>query len=121
MRYSSENDERSLRARIEAMLTRHDLDYELAWQLSGKPFLTRAGELIDATQACIRETLGYLPQLSTTGGTSDGRFVAPTGAQVLELGLVNETIHKVDECVRVTDLDALTRVYYAILRRLLGN
>jgi succinyl-diaminopimelate desuccinylase len=121
LRYSSENDERSLRERIEAMLTRHDLDYELAWQLSGKPFLTRAGELIDATQACVRETLGYLPQLSTTGGTSDGRFVAPTGAQVLELGLVNETIHKVDECVRVTDLDALTRVYYAILRRLLGH
>lgn len=121
LRYSTESDERSLRERIEALLIEHGLDYELAWQLSGRPFLTSAGELVEAAQACIKQTLGYAPRLSTVGGTSDGRFIAPTGAQVLELGPVNATIHKVNECVRVTDLDALTRVYAAILRRLLAT
>jgi len=118
-RFSTEQTAESLQARVEDVLRRHELDYALSWRLSGNPFLTPAGQLVDAAREAIREVTGVETQLSTGGGTSDGRFIAPTGAQVLELGPVNRSIHKVDECIAVTDLDALTDVYERILGMLL--
>ena len=118
-RFSSELNESELRRRTGAILAEHSLDYELAWNLSGQPFLTAGGELVEATVASIREVTGLDTELSTAGGTSDGRFIAPTGAQVLELGPVNATIHKLNECVRVADLPRLTAIYRALLARLL--
>lgn len=94
--------------------------YQLDWRLSGHPFLTRFGELVAAALAEIREQLGIEAQLSTSGGTSDGRFIAPSGAQVIELGLLNDTIHKIDERILVEDLERLSRLYEGILVRLLG-
>ncbi len=120
-RFSTEVTEMQLRQRTEAILDKHGLKYRLDWSLSGHPFLTARGELVEAAQAAIRETTGLETELSTSGGTSDGRFIAPTGAQVLELGPVNATIHKVNECVRVEDLEILTRLYEGILVRLLGR
>lgn len=118
-RFSTEQTAEGLQARVEDVLRRHDLDYELAWRLSGDPFLTPAGQLVDAARVAIREVTGVEAQLSTGGGTSDGRFIAPTGAQVLEVGPVNRTIHKIDECIAVADLEALTDIYERILRNLL--
>ncbi len=118
-RFSTEQTAESLQARVEDVLRRHELDYALSWRLSGNPFLTPAGQLVDAAREAIGEVTGVETQLSTGGGTSDGRFIAPTGAQVLELGPVNRSIHKVDECIAVTDLDALTDVYERILGMLL--
>jgi len=119
LRYSTALTEQEIRARIEGLLDRHGLDYSLAWRLSGQPFLTAAGELVDAARAAIREVAHIDAELSTSGGTSDGRFIAPTGAQVLELGPINATIHQVDECVAVTALDELTEMYRRILEKLL--
>ncbi|MDQ1363439.1 MAG: succinyl-diaminopimelate desuccinylase [Pseudomonadota bacterium] len=119
LRYSTEVDDRILRTRIEAILDRHQLKYDLQWNLSGKPFLTSRGELVAATQKAIREICGYETQLSTAGGTSDGRFIAPTGAQVIELGPLNATIHQIDEHVAVADLDKLSEIYERILEHLL--
>ena len=119
-RYSTETDAETLRARVEAVLRAHELDFELVWRHSGAPFLTRPGTLVAAARAAVQEVTGRQPALSTSGGTSDGRFIAPTGAQVLELGPVNATIHKVDECVDVDELDALSAIYEQILRRLLA-
>ena len=118
-RYSTESDAESLRTRVEALLDRHDLDYAIKWNLSGLPFLTPGGALIEAAQAAIQTVAGFRTQLSTAGGTSDGRFIAPTGAQVLELGPCNATIHQVNECVAVKDLDTLSAMYEQILIRLL--
>ena len=106
--------------RVRAILNRGGFRYDLDWKLSGNPFLTPAGSLVAATREAIRELQGIETQLSTTGGTSDGRFIAPTGAQVVELGPLNGSIHQVDECVAVADLDALVDIYKGILRRLLG-
>jgi succinyl-diaminopimelate desuccinylase len=119
-RFSTEVTERQLRERTEAILNRHGLKYRLDWSLSGQPFLTAKGELVEAAVGAIREVMGIETELSTSGGTSDGRFIAPTGAQVLELGPVNATIHKINECVRADDLDRLTLMYEGILRRLLA-
>jgi succinyl-diaminopimelate desuccinylase len=94
--------------------------YELDWEIGGLPFLTVPGELVAATRAAIRDELGIETELSTSGGTSDGRFIAPTGAQVIELGPVNASIHQIDECVRVVDLERLSRVYEGIMQRLVG-
>ena len=118
-RYSTETDHQRLERAVAEILDRHGLNYAIQWTLSGKPFLTPEGELVDAVSAAIEETAGYATQLSTAGGTSDGRFIAPTGAQVVELGPLNATIHKVDECVRVEDLDLLKRMYINALERLL--
>ncbi len=118
-RYSTETDHARLQHRVTDILDRHGLDYHLEWELSGKPFLTPAGELVAAAQTAIHAELGYPTRLSTAGGTSDGRFIAPTGAQVLELGPLNASIHKVDEQVPVADLDALSRVYERLLVELL--
>ncbi|MCG3200492.1 MAG: Succinyl-diaminopimelate desuccinylase [Gammaproteobacteria bacterium] len=119
-RFSTEQTAERLRARVEDLLRRHELDYELNWRLSGDPFLTPTGELVDAARNAIREVTGVETQLSTGGGTSDGRFIAPTGAQVLEVGPINRTIHKVDECVPVADLEALAGIYERVLAGLLA-
>jgi succinyl-diaminopimelate desuccinylase len=120
-RFSTEQTEAGLREKVEALLGRHALDYELEWSLSGNPFLTEGGALLEATQEAIEAVCGYRPEVNTAGGTSDGRFIAPTGAQVLELGPLNATIHKVNECVSVADLDTLSAIYEAILGRLLAE
>lgn len=118
-RYSTEQTAEGLKARTEAILTEHELNYSLDWELSGEPFLTPAGALVDAALAAISTELGRSAELSTAGGTSDGRFIAPTGAEVLELGPVNATIHQVNERVAIADIDALARVYRRILENLL--
>lgn len=118
-RFSTEVTAEQLKQRTEAILDKHGLRYELPWSLSGQPFLTAKGELVAASVAAIKEVVGIDTELSTSGGTSDGRFIAPTGAQVLELGPVNATIHKINECVSVADLDTLTKLYEGILLRLL--
>ncbi|MCH8977558.1 MAG: M20/M25/M40 family metallo-hydrolase, partial [Proteobacteria bacterium] len=95
------------------------LDYELSWKLSGNPFLTPEGSLVDAVREAISEVAGYETELSTAGGTSDGRFIAPTGAQVVELGPLNQTIHKIDECVKIDDLLTLSSIYELIIKKLI--
>ena len=101
------------------ILDKHQLDYEIEWHLSGNPFYCEPGELTNACQQAIQETLNIKPELSTSGGTSDGRFIAPTGAQIVELGPVNKSIHKVNEHIEVDALDQLTTIYYRILEKLL--
>ncbi len=118
-RFSTEVTPEELQRKVGAILDRHGLDYNLKWELSGLPFLTPSGTLVDAAVKAVRAVTGQTPELSTAGGTSDGRFIAPTGAQVLELGPLNATIHKVDECVSVADLDLLSLMYEHILRELL--
>ncbi len=119
-RFSTEVTEAQLRERVESIVARHVSDYRLDWRLSGQPFLTPAGELVDAARAAIRGVCGFETELSTAGGTSDGRFIAPTGAQVLELGPRNATIHQVNEHVGVEELDTLSALYEHILDTLLG-
>lgn len=118
-RFSTEVTAEELQQQVEAILDRHSLDYNLKWEISGLPFLTASGELVDAAMKAVQAVTSQTPELSTAGGTSDGRFIAPTGAQVLELGPLNATIHKVDECVSVADLDRLSEMYEHILRELL--
>lgn len=118
-RFSTELTDSQIKEKVEAILQKHGLRYELKWTLSGQPFLTGSGKLVEATQAAIQEITGTETELSTSGGTSDGRFIAPTGAQVIELGPVNATIHKVNECVNVQDLDTLSDIYYALIKKLL--
>ncbi|MEY4516955.1 MAG: hypothetical protein RL180_1301, partial [Pseudomonadota bacterium] len=119
-RFSTEVTAEQLKARTHALLDQHGLAYDLAWSLSGQPFLTAEGELVAAAQQAIRDVVGIETQLSTSGGTSDGRFIAPTGAQVLELGVLNATIHQIDEHVNVAELDPLTDIYQSIITRLLA-
>ena len=118
-RFSTELTSESLQQRVESILDRHNLRYLIEWSLSGNPFLTPAGELVDATREAIKSVIGIDTELSTAGGTSDGRFIAPTGAQVIELGPCNATIHKIDECVKASELDELSEMYEKILESLL--
>lgn len=118
-RFSTEVTTGQLQARVKEILDQHKLNFDLSWRISGEPFITGRGALVQATEAAIQQVCGYATELSTSGGTSDGRFIAPTGAEVLELGPVNATIHQVNECVSCDDLNQLTEVYYEILRRLL--
>ena len=118
-RYSTELTADDLTAKVEAILDRHEVDYDINWTYNGLPFLTASGALVDACLEAIKTTTGTDSQLSTAGGTSDGRFIAPTGAQVVELGPCNATIHKLNECVKVSDLEQLTLVYQAVLSRLM--
>jgi len=120
LRYSTEIDDRQIIATAQAIFDKHELDYDIEWKVSGYPFLTPEGELVEAARLSIREYAGIEPELATTGGTSDGRFIAPTGAQVLELGPVNESIHKIDEHVDVEQLDTLSDIYQGILQTLLA-
>lgn len=118
-RFSTEVTAEQLKQRTHEILDRHGLRYELTWTLSGQPFLTAEGELVAAAQQAIRQVTGLTTELSTGGGTSDGRFIAPTGAQVLELGVLNASIHQIDEHVNVADLEPLTEIYQQILTQLL--
>ena len=118
-RYSTEWDHEGLQARVHEIFDRHDINYDLQWHLSGKPFLTRPGALINAVSDAVQEETGSKPELSTGGGTSDGRFISPAGVDVVELGPVNASIHKVNECVKVEDVVHLTHIYQRILEKLL--
>ncbi|MEZ5523821.1 MAG: succinyl-diaminopimelate desuccinylase [Pseudomonadales bacterium] len=120
-RYSTEVTQEELQQRTEAILDKHQLNYQLDWQLSGLPFLTEPGELVIAAQTALKDVMGSEAQLSTSGGTSDGRFIAPTGAQVIELGPCNATIHQVNECVKVEDLEPTARIYQRIMTVLLTD
>ena len=120
LRYSPVQTLEKLKGTVEQILRRHGVRYTLEWYLSGEPFYTPPGPLSRAVSAAVAEVTGVPPKLSTGGGTSDGRFIAPLGAQVVELGVVSATIHKVDECVRVADIDALHRMYFNVLRNLLS-
>jgi len=120
-RFCTESSAASLRERAEAILQRHGLDYSIDWMQSGDPFVTAPGPLRQATAAAIREVCGIDPEPSTGGGTSDGRFIAPLGAEVVEVGPVNESIHKIDEHIALEELEQLPGLYEAIAERLLGN
>jgi succinyl-diaminopimelate desuccinylase len=118
-RYSTEWDHESLQKKVESVFDAHDISFELDWHLSGKPFLTEPGKLIDAVSQAVADETGSPPELSTGGGTSDGRFISPAGTDVVELGPVNASIHKIDEHVKVDDVIALTRMYQRILESML--
>jgi len=118
-RYSTEWTHEKIKDFIKALLDRHQLKYTLEWHLSGEPFLTTGGQLIPAVQAAVRNITGVNPKLSTTGGTSDGRFIAPTGAEVVEFGAVNATIHKANEETSIADIAKMRDTYAEILRQLM--
>ncbi|NBC22662.1 MAG: succinyl-diaminopimelate desuccinylase [Gammaproteobacteria bacterium] len=118
-RFCTEQTAAGLESRTAEILDRHGLRYDVDWALSGQPFLTAGGPLVDAVSASIRAVTGQDAELSTSGGTSDGRFIAPTGCQVVEVGPCNATIHKVDERVAVAELEPLAWIYQGILERLL--
>jgi succinyl-diaminopimelate desuccinylase len=120
-RFSTELNSEVLKSRTENILKKHNLDYDIEWNLSGEPFLTAEGSLVEASIDAIESVTGRKTELSTAGGTSDGRFIAPTGSQVVELGPVNATIHQVDECVNVNDLNQLSLIYQRILENLLAD
>ncbi len=118
-RFSTEVTPEQLKNSVQEILNSHKLDYDINWHLSGMPFLTDAGALVDAACASIKTHTGIDTCLSTAGGTSDGRFIAPMGTQVVELGPINKTIHRVDENVSIDDLQGLTAIYHGIIERLL--
>ena len=117
-RFSTESTAESLQQRVEAILDQYDLNYDLQWSLSGEPFLTTAGKLTDAAQAAILSVCGISTELSTTGGTSDGRFIKAIATELIELGPVNATIHQIDECVNVTDIAQLSAIYEKMIKML---
>lgn len=119
-RFSTELTDELIKARVAALLDRHHLNYTLNWNLSGQPFLTPRGELVEAVVTAVEHYSEITPELLTNGGTSDGRFIVQMGAQVVELGPVNATIHKVDECVSAADLQLLSRVYQRIMEQLIA-
>ncbi|MCY9874690.1 succinyl-diaminopimelate desuccinylase [Vibrio barjaei] len=120
-RFSTELTDEDIKQRVHSTLDLHGLDYDLKWTLSGHPFLTDKGKLLDAVVDAVEEVNHKKPELLTTGGTSDGRFIARMGTQVVELGPVNATIHKVNECVNIADLEKLTDMYEKTLFNLLGK
>ncbi len=119
IRFSTEQTVEKLQQTITEILNRHKVNYTLEWFVSGLPFFTPPGELSSAVISAVKEKTGRVPELSTTGGTSDGRFIAPTGAQVVELGVINASIHKVNESVRVADIDTLSETYERVMELLL--
>lgn len=119
-RFSTEVTAEDLQRRVATILDRGGFDYDLTWRLSGQPFLTTAGALVEAASQAVAAVMGFRPELSTGGGTSDGRFIAPTGAQVLELGAINASIHQVNEHVGVMELEQLSTIYRRILEQLLA-
>jgi len=121
IRFSTEQTVEKMQQTITGILDRHKVNYTLEWFVSGLPFFTAPGVLSDAVRQAVQENTGRTPEMSTTGGTSDGRFIAPTGAQVVELGVINATIHKVNENVRIADVDTLTKTYERVMELLLGK
>jgi succinyl-diaminopimelate desuccinylase len=121
LRFSTEQTVDRLQQEVIALLDRHRVSYTLEWFVSGLPFLTQPGALTETVALAVHDVTGRRPAFSTSGGTSDGRFIAPTGAEVVELGVVNATIHKVNECVEVADLDVLSRMYERVMERLLAG
>ncbi len=119
-RFSTELTDQMIKDRVAALLDRHQLRYTLEWNVSGQPFLTSRGKLVDAVVNAVAHYNEIKPQLLTTGGTSDGRFIARMGAQVVELGPVNATIHKINECVKASDLQLLSRMYQRIMEQLIA-
>lgn len=119
-RFSTELTDAEIKRRVTALLDKYQLRYTLDWWLSGQPFLTPRGKLVDAVVHAIEHYNEIKPQLLTTGGTSDGRFIARMGAQVVELGPVNATIHKINECVKASDLQLLARMYQRIMEQLIA-
>ncbi len=120
-RFSTASTVQALKDKTHAILDKHGLSYDLVWVLSGKPYLTPRGKLVDSISAAIWKITGITTELSTTGGTSDGRFIADICPQVVEFGPLNATIHKLNECVAVADLDTLSEIYYATMVNLLTN
>ena len=119
LRFSSELTPETIKSRITHIIDQQSDNYELVWNLSGLPFITERGELTSAVKKAIMDVTGLQTELSTGGGTSDGRFIAPYGAQVIELGPINDTIHKINECVSVDDLDTLSATYQKVLENIL--
>jgi succinyl-diaminopimelate desuccinylase len=119
LRFSPVSNPIDLQNRIEAILKKHHLNFTIDWTISANPFLSRQGKLIQAAQKSIQEINGLSVNLSTGGGTSDARFIAPTGAEVIELGVLNETAHQIDEKVKISDIDKLTQMYIKILELVL--
>ena len=119
-RFSTASAPESLQQRLIAILSRHQLDYDLKWTLGGLPFLTKPGTLVDAVRGAILQATGLHAELSTTGGTSDGRFIAKVCPQIIELGPVNATIHQINECVAISSIDPLKNIYKGVLERLAG-
>lgn len=117
-RFSTESTPESLQTRLQAVLDRHELAFDLSWTLGGTPFLTTPGTLVDAVVAAIQSEVGITPELSTSGGTSDGRFIAKICPQVIELGPPNATIHKINEHIALADIEPLTRIYQRVLENL---
>lgn len=120
LRFSTELSPEQIKQTVQGILDKHGLTYKIQWTLGGSPFLTDTGDLLSATQTAIQRVTGFGTELSTAGGTSDGRFIAPTGAQVIEVGPCNATIHKVDEVVDIKELGDLSRIYEEILVELLS-
>lgn len=120
-RFSTASTEEGLKQRVHAVLDKHGLDYDLAWELGGRPFLTPKGALVDALTAATQRVVNVTPQISTTGGTSDGRFIAEICDQVAEFGPINATIHKLNEHVEVGDIERLTDIYFHTLENLLAK
>ena len=118
-RFSTAVTEDELKHRVASILDQHGLRYSLKWRLSGAPFLTKGSRLVEATQSALEEIVGQRARPDTGGGTSDGRFIAPTGAEVVELGPLNGTIHKINEHTPVQDIETLSRIYERILSKLL--
>lgn len=121
LRHGTASSVKDLQQRIESLLAEHELDYEIEWEIGADPFLTQHGSLLNATQQAIQEITGLNTRLSTGGGTSDGRFIAPTGAEVIELGVSHATAHHINECVPVNDLVALTAIYARVLDLILSK
>lgn len=119
LRFSTALTPDDIKQTIYDLLSKHKLEYDIEWNLSGLPFLTAEGDLVEAAQRAIKSVMGFDTELSTAGGTSDGRFIAPTGTQVLELGPVNATIHQLNECVKIADIEKLTIIYQNMLEHLL--
>jgi succinyl-diaminopimelate desuccinylase len=121
LRYSTEQTKEGLEARVGDILDRHGLDYEILWRDVGRPFMTAGERFVEAVAGAVVEVTGIAPELSTGGGTSDGRFIAPAGAQVIELGHLNASIHQIDESVRIADLEPLKTIYKRVLERMLSG
>ncbi|MCK4709640.1 MAG: succinyl-diaminopimelate desuccinylase, partial [Gammaproteobacteria bacterium] len=121
LRFSTCLTAEKIQQQVESILQSHKLKFDIKWTLSGQPFLTAAGKLVEAAQKAIKDVTGLDTELSTAGGTSDGRFIAPTGAQVLELGPVNESIHKINENLKFEDINILSAIYENMLQSLLSD